>query len=311
MVPIKKDNIVFIPVDFNMFIENARNKMNEVRYNQECIISESFIDEIIRCIVDSKNTHIIIDLKNVAYGPAHIFWKFEEYLDRIIFCNVAPMMSSRIRNELSELIDVNNDSALLCIDYLSQIAIKAMPNIEYIRTEHLYQIIKSLIVPKEVYLESSGLYSNCYFDIKRLFLNVDELYYSIFTLAETMSVNIREIDALVSSSKNGAILACILAGLFNIKEVHIIGVGPKYAMNIGDSIECIKAGKKYAFIYDFMCTGTEFKIISSLINSKQGILKYAAGIAKFRPETGYNILGVVDALASTNDLNIQYKIYGK
>ncbi len=314
MISFRKDKVIYIPVDFNMFYIDAQEKMDDVKYAQEYIASEEFVDEMVRCVAGNPDLTVLVDLRNIVVFPARAFVKFEKYLDRLYFCNVAEgAMFNRIGHELSNLIKVR-DKGLLCIETQRENAERIAKETENIRNERLYDIIRNLMIPKsdeDIYLESSGLYTNYYVDIKRLFTNVEQLYFAVFSLANKMSGSIRKVDAIVSSGKNGAILASILAGLFDIKEVHIIGVGPKYAMNIGDSIGCIKEGKRYAFVFDFMCTGTELKIVSALVNSKKGILNYAAGIAKFRDDTGSSVLNNLDVLASMKDLAIDYNVFGQ
>ncbi len=314
MISFDKDKIIYIATDFNMFFITASERMKYIRYDQEYDLTESFVDEIIRCIISKPNFEIIIDLNNVGYVPSRSLSRLSEYISRVIFYNVnKSMMISRIENELPELVRAKTDNSIYCIESRIDKALKLEKEIKDIRKNEIRRVIKSLISSKEEpnYLESSGLYSNFYVDVKQLFVNVQDFYYIVFCLAEQLYSKMNRVDAIVSSSKNGAIIACILAGLFDIKEVHIIGVGPKYAMKLGDSIDCIKEGKKYAFIYDFMCTGTELKIISALINSKKGVLEFAAGIAKYKEHTGKNILENVYALASTDELEIDYKIFGE
>lgn len=39
-----------------------------------------------------------------------------------------------------------------------------------------------------------------------------------------------------------------------------------------------------------MCTGTELKIVSALINSKRGYLVYSAGIARYKENINFNLI---------------------
>lgn len=166
---------------------------------------------------------------------------------------------------------------------------------------------------KPILLESSGLYGNYYVNIKKLFLNVDNFYFIMFCLAEMVYPYIisKRINAFVSSSKNGAIIANILGGLLDVKEVHLIGVGPKYSMELCDSVKCIQEERKYAYIFDFMCTGTELKIVSALINSKRGYLVYSAGIARYKENINFNLIKDMDVIVDTKELGIKYKIFGE
>lgn len=96
----------------------------------------------------------------------------------------------------------------------------------------------------------------------------------------------------------------------DIKEVHLIGVGPKYAMESGNPMDSIKEGKKYAYIFDFLCTGTELKIVDALIHAKRAHLVYAAGIARYKKKYGKGAAFQIDTLTDTEEMEIDYKIAG-
>ena len=93
--------------------------------------------------------------------------------------------------------------------------------------------------------------------------------------------------------------------------MHLIGVGPKYSMELCDSVKCIQEERKYAYIFDFMCTGTELKIVSALINSKRGYLVYSAGIARYKENINFNLIKDMDVIVDTKELGIKYKIFGE
>ena len=80
-------------------------------------------------------------------------------------------------------------------------------------------------------------------------------------------------------------------------------------MELCDSVKCIQEERKYAYIFDFMCTGTELKIVSALINSKRGYLVYSAGIARYKENINFNLIKDMDVIVDTKELGIKYKIY--
>ncbi len=232
----------------------------------------------------------------------------------LFFLTLWQKVKDRISEDLEQLQWINNNIAY-CSNK-SDLEIEDIVNNQCVeaRQSKINEIIGDLVhcdENKMIHLESSGLYSNCYVDVKRLFLDVENYYYIIFSLAEIVFNRIGHVDALVSSSKNGAIIANILGGLLDVKEVHLIGVGPKYSMELGDTIDCIKQGKKYAYIFDFMCTGTELKIVSALINSKKAYLTYAAGIAKYKNDAGTYMIEKIDVLTDTKEMGINYRVVGE
>ena len=316
MYIIKSGKVHLIPVDFNVFYNNAKEYKKKIRYSSEYTITEKFFEEMCAYISTcDKEDIVVIDMKNVASYPTRLFTKFVQYFFNTIFVNVE---TDKIQNMLTEDLESINwlEEKIGFHSEKKEWEVMAIVNnyCRNVRKEEIKRIIASIITCDErklQYLDSSGLYSNCYVDIKKLFINVEYFYYILFCLAEKVHVQIekRHIDAFVSSSKNGAIIANILGGLLDIKEVHLLGIGPRYSMELGDSLECIKKGKKYAYIFDFMCTGTELKIASALINSKKAFLKYAVGIAKYKRDIESTNIDI-EVLIDTKEMNVDFKLVG-
>lgn len=317
MYIIEEENIDIVPVDFNVFYNMAKEYKKNIRFSREYTISESFFNELCYYISDSSNEIIALDMENIVSYPTRMFSRLEKCLKKIVFYNIENVkVKQMLTEDLEELVWIDDTIAYYFDNDGQNISKMVINSCEKTREKEVKRIVSSIVRSEEgkgQLLESSGLYSNCYVDIKKLFFNVDNYYYIVYSLAKVISdktLNM-QIDAFVSASKNGAILANILGGLLDIKEVHLIGVGPKYSMELGDSVECLKQGKRYAYIFDFMCTGTELKIVSALINSKKAYLPYAAGIAKYKKEMNSCNIESMDILVDTDDLNIEYKIVGE
>lgn len=316
MISVVKDKNCFIPIDANMFIADSKEYGQKMKYSKEYSISEFFLNRLNQFVYSNINQweYLVLDMTNICSAPSRNMSCFSEYSSKMIICNVTnTRMKNIISEDLPELISEEDVFFSSIIDKEKLRIIVEDGN--QIREKKQKEIL-SKIIEKErgsYLLESSGLYSNCYINIKKLFLDAEEFQFIVFSMAGVLMENINKygIDALVSSSKNGAIIAYILGGLLDIKEVHLIGVGPKYAMEIGDAIECIRAGKKYAYIFDFMCTGTESKIVNALINSKKAYMPYAIGIAKYRKESMYIPIKEIDCLVDTEMLDIHYTITGE
>ncbi len=314
MYSFENDNLSIIPMDFNVFFCSAKKYKKNIRYSKECVVSEMFFDELESFISESHKENISIDMKNVVSCPKHLFRRINVYNKKLIFFNVeSENVKQLLIEEIEKLTWVRDTVA--CYFDKDNYTVEKLVDTECItaRKKEEYKIIKSVVDNGNGHiqlLDSSGLYSNCYVDVKKLFIDVEKYYFIIFSLAEQLYNFEGHIDAFISSSKNGAILANILGGLLDVKEVHLIGVGPKYSMELGDSVECIKEGKRYVYIFDFMCTGTELKIVSALINSKKAYLPYAAGIAKYKKDADFHLLSKLVVLADTKDMGIDYKIAG-
>ena len=317
MYVFSEKDYVIIPIDYNAFFYSAKEYPKKIRYSKDYIITDSLYKDIYTFICSNQNKIIILDMKNiVSYNP-RLFSNLDMLIDRVVFVNVGEDCSVKQRLvEDLEMLEWENDTVGMGSNLRNKMFISNINRIvDGYRKKENVKIVFDLVQNKNrpILLESSGLYGNYYVDIKKLFLNVDRYYFIIYCLAGMVYPYVisKKIDAFVSSSKNGAIIANILGGLLDIKEVHLIGVGPKYSMELGDSVECIKQGKKYAYIFDFMCTGTELKIVSALINSKKGTLVYSAGIARYKKNINFDLIKNMDVIVDTKELGIKYKIFGE
>jgi len=323
MLIYERDRVCYLPIDFIEFnidllahsLGDVKTKLKafeeEMRYRKECSLNGKLFANVNAFIETTSYQYYILDFNNVVSVPSRAFQVFRKKLDKVIFANV--------KNE-SLLAQIEEDTGITgwennthkpekCLDETIDYLISKGRELKYV------EIVKKVISQRKpsIHLLSSGLFSNYYINIKQLFCDVEGFQFIVFSLAEKLYKHINEdgIDAVVSSSKNGAIIANILAGLLDIKEVHLLGIGPQYAMEIGDSLEYIRHGKKYAYVFDFMCTGTEAKIVSALINSKKAYLPYAIGVASYKKNTCDYPIRVVDQLVDTEMMNIKYSISGE
>lgn len=317
MFVINEKNYIIIPIDYNAFFYSAKENPKKIRYSKDYVISDNLFKEIFECINSNQNKVIILDMRNIVFYNPRMFGDLEPYIDKIVFVNVGNVGSVKQRLvEDLEGLEWEGES----IGFGTGLKVFMMSSnicelINSYRKDKIIEIIFDLVENenKPILLESSGLYGNYYVNIKKMFLNVDNFYFIMFCLAEMVYPYIisKRINAFVSSSKNGAIIANILGGLLDVKEVHLIGVGPKYSMELCDSVKCIQEERKYAYIFDFMCTGTELKIVIALINSKRGYLVYSAGIARYKENINFNLIKDMDVIVDTKELGIKYKIFGE
>lgn len=309
----EKDKACYIPMDFNMFYSMVKKSGYKMQYTKEYTLTELFFTSLNGFIQNSNYDYYILDMRNIVSAPSRIFETFNSYSEKILLANVNNYRVNLMIEEGVENIVWDGTNAYASGFMGNDQLIKS--SLPQYRKDLMMRIVKDLISESDtpILLSSSGLYSNCFVDIKGLFRNVEEFQYIIFSLCEKMKEAIEKnnINAFVSSSKNGAIIANILAGLMGIKEVHLIGIGPKYAMEIGDSLEYIRQGKRYAYIYDFMCTGTEAKIVSALINSRKAYLPYAIGVARYSAHKKQVPIHYIEQLVDTEEMDITYKIVGE
>lgn len=316
------DDIIIIPLDFNLFYQLACGYRRKIVYSKEYTITEEIFEQIKLLIQDyGKEKYIAIDMKSIASYQSRLFCELTDFdCSKVFFYNVS---NDSLRNRISEdICDFNwlsDDIGCFKLNTHSDINKLIKDKCKGKRELNQKSIVKKLVQHSEIgneqLLDSSGLYSNCYVNIKKLFTDSNDYYFIIFCLAEKISALNINFDAFVSSSKNGAILANLLGGLLNKKVVHILGVGPKYSMELGEPISCVKKGKKYIYIFDFMCTGTELKIASALVNSRRADILHSFGIARYKKsEFGLKLFKNIEVLVDMQDMkgmDVNYKIAGE
>jgi adenine/guanine phosphoribosyltransferase-like PRPP-binding protein len=122
--------------------------------------------------------------------------------------------------------------------------------------------------PKETFLYSSNVYANRYFDLKLIFKYPDLFCLIVYEMVRRIGRHYRndysKFDAFICASVNGACLANAVSVLIRKPVVFLRNVGPR--MNVVDEniTKRILREKRYVFIYDFLCIGTEFRRIEML-----------------------------------------------
>lgn len=313
MFTIDINNLRIIPLDFCAFFADASSYIGRFKFSKSQYVSENVFECLCKELTNSHCKKIIgIDMKNISSYPMHIFSKISDNPNVFFFNIDEENIRLRMKEDLSQLIWTNSTTAIFSQKNWDEIKKMLENECKISRKKRLAEIIKNTMLSQKatVYtLESSGLYSNCYLSIKKLFREVDDFYFTIFSLAHIIT-DLPKFDAFVTSSKNGAIIATILGDILDIKEIHLIGIGPKYSMELDGTVDSIKAGKRYVYIFDFMCTGTELKIVSALINSKKGVLKAAVGISRYKEDINLSLSYGIDVLVEQKELGIRYLIAG-
>lgn len=314
MFTIDIDDLRIIPLDFWAFFLDASSYIGRFKFSKSQFVNENVFECLYQEIMGNQNKKMLgIDMKNISSYPMHIFAKINTLDTKVFFYNIDEKnMVLRMQEDLPQLIWLNETTAVFSEENRSGIEDLLQNKCSSSRKIKHAEILKKTMLSQQdgIYkLESSGLYSNCYLSVKKLFREVEDFYFIIFSLAQRVS-ELPKFDAFVTSSKNGAIIATVLGDILNIKEIHLIGIGPKYSMELEGSVDSIKQGKRYVYIFDFMCTGTELKIVSALISSKKGILKGAIGISRYKEDIGLSLQGGVNVLVEEKELGIQYLIAG-
>lgn len=318
MLMYEEDELVIIPMAINAFYSNIGYGTKEIKYTKLVSISSAFLQDMVKYLnklPDGKC--IVIDLSNADYSFRY-FEFFQSVGKTVLFVNIDPdILYGKMKDNLPGIkFSRDRKFASLNIDYEDSVDEVCKKVSSEVNDKIYANIIKELIeeVPKNpvtpLKLDSSGLYSNMYVNVKKLFLCPEKYYAVLYGMAKLVKDSDFMFDGFVSSSKNGAMLAYLLGMMLGKKAIHISGIGPKYSMIPGTIQKEVKRRKNYIYVFDFRCTGTEMKILSSLINANEAYIKGAVGIAVYRDEHNDNDKPIL-SLMSVKKQGIPYKIAGE
>lgn len=177
-------------------------------------------------------------------------------------------------------------------------------------------IIKKLIDNRPNYelLCSSSVYADKYIDIKALFMNPADLRIILFYLAKRIVCEKKEYDALVATSKNGSVLAELLGQLLGRESIHCISVGPQFSVSAQTLNNSFKPGKNYIYVGDFVCLGTEVKLLQVLIADRGATLVGGVSVASYIQLDNEDLkkqkspLCLISSLINLLDENIDFNI---
>jgi len=135
---------------------------------------------------------------------------------------------------------------------------------------------------------SSSVYLESYVDVKE-FISLDYNFtiFSVYKLAlqlkeKWLSMPTFDDPILVCQNSNSAFIASLLSGLLSLDILILDKIGPinKLYKRLGSTII---ENKNYIVVSDFVCLGTEVKIVKNLIEFSGG--KYLGNVSLIRVET--------------------------
>ena len=318
---IKNNEIVFIPLAYNTFIYKLNNSKKMPVYEKDISLQDEFVIELKEYInkiyMQDKTVKIVLDFNNIVFcNRAFESYNGEEFLKNLIFSNFKSddlLISLRLCECIDGLkkenngysIDINNTKSIEKIDY------------QKIYSDYVCRIFENnnVIENNDVkFLDSSGIYSSTYIHINRIFYSFDSYMFIIYRIAESIyDFGVDKIDALISTSKTGGIIATLVGRVLDKKVIHCLDLGPKNisAKNI---IEKIRKGKKYYVVCDFVCIGTEIRTLNTIMTLSKAELIGGISVASYIDLSSekYNdsILKKIKTLVNTKAHNISYKISG-
>ena len=316
MIYHENEKYIIIPLASDIFYQESKLNRRYMGFAREYFIPEELfenIKEVIRRSAGQKSG--ALDMNRVDY-PGRLLEDLAEFSEKIIFFNVnRPVLKDKLKENLPHMKWNEEETLAVFNGNVTKDIIQA--NEKYFKNAYkliygdILRDIEDTYDKDPIYLDSSGLYGNMYISSKKLFTKPESYFQILYGMAlETEKIG--EFDSFISSSKNGAILAGILGAMLGKKVVHIRGVGPRYSMYFGNIQKEIKKGKSYVYVFDFVCTGTELKILSALVNANDAYLIGGVGIAEYEGniEGKKFFMKNINPLITTKEAGLKYKIAG-
>lgn len=268
---------ILIPIHANVFFSTHDNKERDLYGG---VLNGQTTEKIIDFIIKKgKKNNFYLDFCNIYSSDSRVFSKFSDLEGyNIIIINANVKLYGNISSEAL------NSKAVSTIKLVDTAPIALIDSIKF---NHRADLFRSISKPDEnYYLDSSNVYLNKYVNVKSLFndiINFKLLLYELSNLIVAAYSNEKKVmfDYLVSSSSNGSAIAVCLSDIFNVPALYFHNIGPKYAMHNANIKDHIRHGKRYLYIYDFICLGTEYRLTKNIIESNSGNFIGGVGFSSY------------------------------
>jgi hypothetical protein len=309
----------FISMKYELFWRSNVVDYFQMEVNEgEAQPTREFItDKTVVNIVEEIKTYdseiVIIDLDDIASADK-VFHYFTELNKIIVLINVSPKLRSIIISECndiwSEWID-NTDTLVLSSKLKILETVKYYDMICDCNNAYTTKIVDALLsndiyIDMNKYNESSNVYLSNYINIKKIYAKPDMLNFCLYGLYRYIMKYNSEFDCFVCTSNNGAVLASVLGAIFRKKVLYLLNLGPKIIINEKDLWRKIEKNKKYFYVYDILCLGTELKILNVVLNMHRAELVGGMGIGRVLPMERYSINKNYEALVDINKFRTEF-----
>ncbi|MDH3324760.1 MAG: hypothetical protein OEL89_03920 [Candidatus Peregrinibacteria bacterium] len=277
-------NYTYIPVSLNILTEKKKFHLLNGNY-MSCEFSLRLMDKI--CAY--QNGTFVVDLKEINLGDSRCFTSFNEIFkdfpeSHIIFVNFNEIIKDFLVNDCSGYLEYNEEHEIIsCSSGLTTFTdkIKHNQNIQKDVIDYITSKIKENVVEEEQLIRSSNVFVNKYIDLKSLFLFPAIYYLLFFELALLINDSFDEFCKLICCSYNGAVTATILGQLLNTEVIFLMNLGPSISYNNIEMVENIENGKKYLFVADMICLGSEFNLTKTIVKLRKADLLGVASIINY------------------------------
>lgn len=324
-------DLAVIDLSLNVFLYRKKYREVSPKFDEDILLESHWVADLERKIIEiqSENPGAMVGI-NMEYihswldGRAFIeFGKDIPNKAGVFFYNILP--NSDLQERLYSDLRVSGENVYFdetaSVMYLVQPQggdnTNCLDDCEKLINEHLARIVKKIVTRREhrEMLSSSNIYTNHYVDVKRLFMQPENLNIILYYMAKRLAPKKLEYDAIVSTSKNGAVLSTLVGQLLNKDVVHCVNVGPQFALPIQAVEETFQKHKRYIYVCDFICLGTEVKLLHALMTSRQAIFVGGVGIANYIPlcnedlKKAHSPLASVSCLVDLISAGIPYEIH--
>ncbi len=325
-------NFAVIDLGLNVFRFRQTYQKDRLRFDTDIMLNTLWVENLRKELSFQQTAHpnvwIGINMEYIhSCQDREAFTNFTKSMQnpsKVFFYNILSdsLMAERMTSDLESAggtPEIDCENGILYLAKPSDIDGKDLLNqCERIVQSKLEDSVRKLVSPQDPLelLASSNIYADHYVNVKRLFMNPDELYLIIYYMSRYLMKIDQDYQGLVASSKNGAVLAALLGRMIGKDVVYCVNVGPQYALPI-DAAECIQSGKKYVYVCDFICMGTEVKLLHAVISNRKAILANGIGVANYIPldnlelEEKHSPLARMYCLVDLLSAKIPYNVYLK
>ena len=304
----------YIPVHLNAIFSS---KYMSFSYD---LIDESLAGRMLEHIKLSSSTFFILDLTRIKTAHSRVFEDFSKLSlgnKHVIFINADDTLLGHLSQTIPDTIC--EDTTVFLTeegrDHFYKEEGSSKTSIDKLINGIIANYLLETSTSKDVFLDSSNVYSNMYVDIKQLFYEPNIYLLAIYLLCKKIADQFHRehYDGFICASNNGSVLATSLSLLLNKPCVHLMNLGPHLTIMDREIIDKIAEKKTYLFIYDFICLGTELKLVKTLATLRGAKVAASFGIANHllpsRQEPPRRYEPFVFSLFTINeDFNFNYQV---
>lgn len=324
MKAIISDDFIYLPIAFDLFCDDI-NSISEYRRDTteislQRMLMEEKVREISKFVEENENKFFILDIDRIEIVADRVLRRYLSSKRKIIIINSndSKALRNRIKEDLSDYFQIEEDYA--CSDKSAyEFYVKNKELIRNIYKTVEINIIKEymdVVTEKDLNtlepMDSSNIYSNMYINTAKLFLNPLKfkfIIYRLLCLIDKEHPDRSDIDAFISASRTGANIANIVGWLLGKKVIFCTNLGPKYSVSMQYLVSDIREKKRYVYLYDFMCIGTEAKLLNSILMIKGSELCEGFGIAAYiKSDSG--LFSRMNCLVNVKDEGFEYAVAG-